>query len=168
MSQYLQTDCQLLFFGEKSLREKKPNTDKARKLAFADGYPLLLTSQASLDDLNQRLNDEQLEPVSMIQFRPNIVVENCSPFAEDTWQHIQIGEVEFKVSKPCERCVFITVNPETGKKQPQYQPLHILKSYRKSADGKVLFGQNLIPLNSGEIKQGDEVKILSKLKNRCF
>lgn len=160
-SEYLQKDCQLLFFGKKSRRGKKPNTPQARQLAFADGYPLLLTSQASLDDLNQRLAHAGHDKVSMAQFRPNIVVENCLTFAEDSWQHIRIGTVEFIVSKPCERCVFITVDPKTGKKHPQYQPLQLLKSYRKTLSGEILFGQNIIPLNKGEIKQGDQLTVLT-------
>jgi len=167
-SDYLQHPCQLLFFGKNSYRERKSTTNKTRKLAFADGYPLLLISQASLNDLNQRLTNNQLKTVSMTQFRPNIVVEHCLPFAEDTWQHIRIGEVEFMVSKPCERCVFTTVNPETGEKHTDQQPLKTLKSYRKTEQGEVLFGQNLIPLNKGEIKQGDKLEVLTLQKPPTF
>ncbi len=177
-SEYLQRPCQLLFFGKNSFRERKPNTDKARKVAFADGYPLLLISQASLDSLNSRLADKQLgdsilaiegqQAVSMTQFRPNIVIDNCLPFAEDSWQHIRIGEVEFKVSKPCERCIFTTVNPKNGKKHSQQEPLRTLKSFRKALNGEVLFGQNLIALNSGQIKQGDKLTVISKQEPPTF
>lgn len=167
-SDYLDRPCQLLFFGQDSCREKKPNTDKARKLAFADGYPLLLISQASLDDLNQHLTSNQQKAVSMAQFRPNIVVDNCLPFAEDGWQHIRIGEVEFKVSKPCERCVFTTINPDNGEKHPEQQPLRTLKSFRQTNDGEVLFGQNLVALNSGQIKEGDKLTVISKQQAPIF
>lgn len=158
-SDYLQRPCQLLYFGEASSRIKKTNKDDAREIAFADGYPLLLISQASLDDLNQRLSANNQQSVSMAQFRPNIVVDNCLPFAEDSWQHIRIGDVEFKVSKPCERCIFTTVNPENGVKDAQQQPLSTLKTYRQTSNGEVLFGQNLIPLTSGNIKKGDKLTI---------
>jgi len=158
-SEYLQRPCQLLYFGEKSSRIKKENTVDARKIAFADGYPLLLISQASLDDLNQRLSANNQKTVSMAHFRPNIVVENCLPFAEDGWQYIRIGNVEFKVSKPCERCLFTTVNPVDGIINSQQQPLSTLKTYRQTSNGEVLFGQNLIPLTSGQIKQGDNITI---------
>lgn len=158
-SEYLQRPCQLLYFGEKSSRIKKENTVDARKIAFADGYPLLLISQASLDDLNQRLSANNQKTVSMAHFRPNIVVENCLPFAEDGWQYIRIGNVEFKVSKPCERCIFTTVNPVDGIINSQQQPLSTLKTYRQTSNGEVLFGQNLIPLTSGQIKQGDNITI---------
>jgi uncharacterized protein YcbX/ferredoxin len=159
VSEYLQQPCNLLYFGEASFREKKADTDNARKLAFADGYPLLLISQASLDDLNQRLVANNQKTVSMAQFRPNIVVENCLPFAEDGWQYIRIGDIEFKVSEPCERCIFTTVNPEDGIKDTQQQPLKTLKTYRQINNGEVLFGQNLIPLTHGNIKKGDQVTV---------
>ena len=167
-SDYLQRPCQLLFFGSKSHRERKPGTEKARKVAFADGYPLLLISQASLDDLNQRLANQQVDSVSMAHFRPNIVVEDCSAFEEDTWHHIRIGEVEFKLSKPCERCIFTTINPSTAEKNQEVQPLRTLKSFRQTLQGEVMFGQNLIPLNQGQIKPGDKVVVLSKQKPLTF
>lgn len=161
-SDYLKRPCQLIFFGEHSFREKKANTENARKVAFADGYPLLLISQSSLDDLNERLSSKQLDQVSMANFRPNIVVQHSLAFEEDTWQHIRIGEVEFIVSKPCERCIFTTVNPKTGEKHPERQPLKTLQSYRQNEANEVLFGQNLIPLNEGIINQGDPIVVLSK------
>ena len=163
-SEYLQRPCRLLYFGEESTREKGLNTDNARKVAFADGYPLLLISQASLDDLNQRLLSNNKNTVSMAHFRPNIVVENCLPFAEDGWQYIRIGEIDFKVSKPCERCIFTTVNPKDGTIDAQQQPLSTLKEFRQTSSGEVLFGQNLIPLNSGRIAQGDNI-IVSQIQN---
>jgi uncharacterized protein YcbX/ferredoxin len=158
-SDYLQRPCQLLYFGQASSRVRKPNTDNARKVAFADGYPLLLISQASLNDLNEHLLASNQKTVSMANFRPNIVVDNCLPFAEDGWQYIRIGEIEFKVSKPCERCILTTVNPENGIKNPEQQPLSTLKTYRQTISGEVLFGQNLIPLTRGNIKQGDKLTV---------
>ncbi|WP_448550792.1 MOSC N-terminal beta barrel domain-containing protein [Thalassotalea montiporae] len=154
-SQFLGQPCHLLFFGEQSNRQVKNTTNP---VAFADGYPLLLISQASLDDLNSRLK----QPISMRQFRPNIVVQDCEPFAEDTWRHIRIGEVEFELTKPCTRCVFTTVDPDTGEKHGQLEPLATLKSYRQIAKGDVLFGQNLIPLNQGQIRFGDQVSVLER------
>ena len=167
-SEYLQRPYKLLFFGDHSLRERKPNTNNARKLAFSDGYPILLISQASLDNLNEKLLSKQQSSISMAQFRPNIVVDNCLPFAEDGWQHISIGEVEFKVSKPCERCIFTTINPSSGEVNAQQEPLRTLKSYRQSQNGEVLFGQNLIALNSGNIYQGDKLTVLGKKSPPIF
>lgn len=160
-SNYIGKPCHLLYFGEQS-RRVVTNTNKP--VAFADGYPLLLISQASLDDLNSRL----ASPVSMSQFRPNIVVNNCEAFEEDTWQHIRIGEVEFEISKPCSRCVFTTINPETAEKHKKQEPLATLKSYRQVANGDVMFGQNLIPLNKGQINVGDEIKVLKSQSAPIF
>ena len=153
ISQYIGKPAHLLYFGEQTTRKIAKTNNP---VAFADGYPLLLISQASLDNLNNKLKS----PVTMAQFRPNLIVEGCDEFAEDTWKHIRIGEVEFEVSKPCSRCVFTTVNPETAEKHHQLEPLATLKSYRQVASGDVMFGQNLIPLNSGQINQGDSVTVI--------
>ena len=156
--QYIQLPCQLLFFGEKSNRLVK---NKSTQVSFADAYPLLLLSQASLEHLNS-LYAEGERRMTMAQFRPNIVVNNCDAFAEDTWQHIRIGEVEFEATTPCTRCIFTTINPETGKKHLQQEPLKTLKNYRQLENGDVLFGQNLVALNHGKIKQGDQVEVLKR------
>lgn len=160
-SQYLSKECQLLHFGQQSHRQVSKTN---HPVAFADGYPLLLISQASLSELNSRLN----QPVSMANFRPNIVVQGCAPFEEDTWRHIRIGEVEFEVTKPCSRCIFTTVNPETGDKHMQQEPLTTLKTYRQVASGDVMFGQNMIPLNTGQIKLNDPLSILATGKSPDF
>jgi len=164
-SQYLQIPCQLLYFGEQSQRFVK-NSNK--QVAFADGYPLLLISQASLEDLNNKMPLQANQKISMSQFRPNIVIDNCEAFAEDTWQHIRIGEVEFEVSKPCSRCIFTTVNPINAEMHPQQEPLATLKNYRQVASGDVMFGQNLIALNQGSIKQGDKIVVLKKQSSPLF
>lgn len=152
-SQYLNRPLKLLYFGDKSSRKVAKTNNP---VAFADGYPLLLISQASLNDLNKRLK----RPVTMGQFRPNLVVNHCNPFEEDEWQHIRIGEVEFEVTKPCSRCIFTTVDPITGEKHPQQEPLATLRSYRQVEGGDVMFGQNLIPLNKGQVKVGDAITVI--------
>jgi uncharacterized protein YcbX/ferredoxin len=164
-SQYLKTPCQLLYFGEQSQRYV---SNSHKKIAFADGYPLLLLSQASLDDLNETMPGKSPQKISMAQFRPNLVVNSCNAFAEDTWQHIRIGEVEFEVSKPCSRCIFTTVNPESAEVHPQQEPLNTLKNYRQVASGDVMFGQNLIALNQGSIAQGDKIMVLKKQSAPIF
>lgn len=168
-SQYLNLPCQLHFFAEKSSRQVK---NKENQVGFADGYPLLLISQASLNDLNKRIaqrnGDSTNTNVSMTQFRPNIVVNDTQAFDEDSWQRIKIGEVEFELTKPCSRCVFTTINPENAEKHPEQEPLSTLKTYRQVAKGDVMFGQNLIPLNKGQVKQGDKVTITSKQSPPIF
>ena len=104
----------------------------------------------------------------MQQFRPNIVVDNCLPYEEDTWSHIRIGEVEFEIKKPCPRCIFTTINPSTASKHSQQEPLTTLKNYRQVGSGDILFGQNVTPLNQGQIKLNDTVTILSKQSGPDF
>lgn len=167
-SAYLDEPVQLLYYGDDTRRQRASHDGvNEGEVSFADGYPLLLISQASLDDLNQRL----VEPVPMAQFRPNLVLKGCQPFAEDSWQRIRIGEVIFESTKPCSRCVLTTVNPDkpdpdSGEvyPDPQQQPLATLARYRKGDNGKggseVYFGQNLVAVNSGKISLYDEIEVL--------
>ena len=155
-SRFLQQPCQLLFFGAESQRFVK---NKNSQVGFADGYPLLLISQASLDDLNSHY-PANARSIPMSQFRPNIVVNDCDAFTEDTWQKIRIGKVEFEVTKPCTRCIFTTINPQTAEQDHQQEPLKTLKNYRQLANGDILFGQNLVALNQGQIKRGDKLEVL--------
>ena len=141
-------------------RITRPMTDvhslPGDEVSFADAFPLLLISRASLEGLNSRL----AKPVSMLQFRPNLVVDAVSAHAEDTWKRIRIGEVEFDVAKACTRCVFTTVDPLRGERDPDGEPLRTLITYRRSADG-VTFGQNLIPRSLGQVRVGDTLEVLA-------
>ena len=121
---------------------------------FADGYPILIISEASLLDLNSRLDS----PLPMNRFRPNIVIKDCAPFAEDTWKRIRIGDVEMALVKPCPRCVVTTIDKETLEKSKE--PLKTLSTYRNQEDG-AMFGMNVIPLNEGVIKVGMGVEVIS-------
>jgi uncharacterized protein YcbX len=120
---------------------------------FADGYPFLLISQASLDDLNAKLS----EPVPMNRFRPNIVVEGCEPFAEDTWRDIRIAGIDFGVVKPCARCNVPTIDQDTA--IAGREPIKTLATYR-TVNQKVMFGQNLIASNAGVLRVGDVIEIV--------
>jgi uncharacterized protein YcbX len=120
---------------------------------FADGYPILIISEASLQDLNSKLDSA----LPMNRFRPNIVVQNCDPFAEDTWKRIRIGGVEMALVKPCPRCEVTTIDKETLERNKE--PLKTLATFRKQKGG-AMFGMNVIPLNEGEIKVGMNVEIL--------
>jgi uncharacterized protein YcbX len=123
------------------------------QVSFADGFPFLLISDASLADLNQRLE----QPVPMNRFRPNLVVSGCEAFAEDGWQSIRIGSIGFRVVKPCDRCVITTVDQTQGIRGKE--PLLTLAQYRRW-DGKIWFGQNLIHEQLGMLKVGDSVEII--------
>ena len=127
------------------------------EVSFADGFPLLLITTASLEDLNRRL----AQPVPMRRFRPNLVIEGAEPYAEDTWTRLRIGEVEFEGVKNCSRCVFTTIDPETGTKSADGEPLKTLGTYRLG-EGGIYFGQNLIPRSGGTLRVGDPVEILER------
>lgn len=125
------------------------------EVSFADAYPQLLISAAALDALNQKL----AEPVSMLNFRPNLVVSGTAPHAEDAWKRIRIGAVEFDLVKPCTRCIFTTVDPLRGERRGDGEPLKTLTGYRRTPAG-VTFGQNLIARGSGTLRVGDAVEVL--------
>jgi hypothetical protein len=126
----------------------------ADRTGFADGYPLLLLGQASLDDLNARL----ARPVPVDRFRPNLVLAGAPAFAEDAWRRIRVGEIELAVVKPCARCVITTTDQRTAARGRE--PLRTLAGYRRAPDGKVLFGQNAIHLSTGVMRAGDVVSVL--------
>ena len=135
-------------------REMNPdNAGPGALVSFADDFPYLLISEASLYDLNSKLE----ERVEMKRFRPNFVISGTGPFAEDSWKNIKIGNLAFEVAKPCERCVLINVDPKTGIKGRE--PLKTLSTYRK-VDKEILFGQNLIGLEKGTVREGDQIVVL--------
>ncbi|WP_030340351.1 MOSC domain-containing protein [Streptomyces sp. NRRL S-1022] len=129
-------------------------------VSFADGYPLLITASASLEDLNGRIAEgpnAHEGPLPMNRFRPNVVVAGTEPWAEDGWTRIAIGEVDFRVVKPSGRCVVTTTDQTTAVRGRE--PLVTLARHRRIA-GKLLFGQNLVPLSPGTIAVGDPVRVL--------
>jgi len=125
------------------------------KVGFADGFPLLLIGQASLDDLSARVGRE----LEMLRFRPNLVVGGSEAFAEDGWKRIRIGDVEFRVVKPCSRCILTTIDPQTGMRSDDREPLATLKTYRQ-VEGDVMFGQNLVSDGVGRLDVGMPVTVI--------
>jgi uncharacterized protein YcbX len=147
--------CRLVHMPGDAHRIANPRYARQESLvSFVDAFPLLLLSQASLDELNTRL----AEPVTMDRFRPNLVIDGCAPYEEDTWERIQIGKTSFHVAKPCARCAVPGVNQGTGERG--VEPLRTLESYR-TRDGKVYFGQNLIHEGNGLLSVGDSAFALS-------
>ncbi|MCJ8169004.1 MOSC domain-containing protein [Atopomonas sediminilitoris] len=148
--------CRLVFVD--APRARQVNLDYAQhgdRVGFADGFSLLLIGQASLDDLSQRVGRE----VSMLRFRPNLVVSGAQPYAEDQWRRIRIGQLEFTVAKPCTRCVIPTRDPHTLLAEADGEPLATLKTYRRSEQG-IIFGQNLIHHGEGVLELGMPVEVL--------
>lgn len=156
LSGFFNRDVQLRWTGITPTRRVKRHA--AVPLSFADGFPYLLASEASLRDLQQRCP----AGVKIEHFRPNLVVAGTAAWEEDSWKVVRIGSVIFDVVKPCSRCVLTTVSPEQGQKHPSGEPLTTLQSFRTAVDnGDVDFGLNLIARNSGLVRVGDEVEILA-------
>ncbi|MEU6084470.1 MOSC N-terminal beta barrel domain-containing protein [Streptomyces sp. NPDC047108] len=130
-------------------------------VSFADGFPLLVTTTASLNALNSLIaqGDHADEgPLPMNRFRPSVVLDGVTPWAEDSWIRLRIGEVPFRVAKPCGRCVITTTDQRTAERGKE--PLRTLARHRRF-DDKLVFGQNLIPEGTGTIRVGDPVEIES-------
>lgn len=154
LTDFLGLQCQLVRLAKDTVRPVDPTYAKAGdEVGFADGFPFLLISQASLDDLNRRLE----EPLPMQRFRPNLVVSGCEPFAEDAWRRLRIGGVTLRVAKPCSRCIIPTIDPETAERSAE--PLRTLMQYRRR-ENQVFFGQNLIPDTTGALGLGMRVEVL--------
>ncbi|KOX25283.1 molybdenum cofactor biosysynthesis protein [Streptomyces sp. NRRL F-4707] len=129
-------------------------------VSFADGYPLLLTTTASLDALNSLIarGDHADEgPLPMNRFRPNLVVSGTGAWEEDGWSRVAVGEVVLRVARPSGRCVVTTTDQSTADRGAE--PLRSLARHRRVA-GKLLFGQNLVPLGGGTVRVGDPVRII--------
>ncbi|GAA4668427.1 MOSC domain-containing protein [Streptomyces chumphonensis] len=129
-------------------------------VSFADGYPLLLTAESSLEALNSLIaeGDHADEgPLPMNRFRPNLVVGGTAPWAEDGWRRLRVGEVEFEVVRPSGRCVVTTTDQATGGRGKE--PLRTLALHRRSGD-RLIFGQNLVPRTAGTVRRGDELRVL--------
>jgi len=161
LSAFLGAPHRLVHMDDACVRPLKAMYDGAYgedddRVSFADGFPLLLISQAALDQLNGKL----AQPVPMLRFRPNLVVAGTAPHAEDGWQRIRVGAAEFDVAKACTRCVFTTVDFERGVREPSGEPLRTLTTYRRTPGG-VTFGQNLIPRKLGTIRVGDSIEVLA-------
>lgn len=152
-SKYLGLNCRLVAFPEENSRPIDPDYRLAEEnVSLADGYPMLVIGQASLDDLNRRLE----KPVPMNRFRPNLVFTGGNPFEEDGWKRFTVGTQAFIGVKPCARCVLTTVDQDTG--MMGREPLLTLSRYRRQQD-RILFGQNVIPIDRGHIREGDEIVV---------
>ncbi|MEV4709774.1 MOSC N-terminal beta barrel domain-containing protein [Micromonospora sp. NPDC049374] len=132
--------------------------DPGDQVSFADAYPVLLASTASLAALGDWLAAGGAQPVPMTRFRPNLVVDGAHAWAEDEWagRGLRIGAVRFRAAEPSARCLVITTDQETGVRGRE--PLRTLARHR-NIDRKVLFGLNLVPLEAGEVKLGDPVEL---------
>jgi uncharacterized protein len=162
----------LVYLDDPTRRRPNPRYSRDGDLvSFADGYPLLVTTESSLAELNGLIAAGPLAaegPLPMRRFRPNVVVAGGEPWAEDGWRQLQIGDVAFRAVKGCDRCVMTTIDPDTAAKGKE--PIATLARSRRW-DGKTWFGVNLIPgppdpagspRITGSIRVGDPVRILEQ------
>ncbi|MDQ7016651.1 MAG: MOSC domain-containing protein, partial [Gammaproteobacteria bacterium] len=158
LSDFLTQPCRVVYMADHVQRPVDPvYAEAGKQVSFADGFPLLLISEASLEALNEKLE----QPVSMAHFRPNVVVTGCEAFAEDQWRQLKIDEVELCVVKPCSRCVITSIDPNSAEKHPQQQPLRTLLTFRKQGK-EVCFGQNIIPSKMGVLSLSQKVTVVEK------
>ena len=157
--------CQLVLMPESTERHVSMPFDTGDDIvSFADGYPLLLIGESSLEELNRRIGEnaerhhpadeasapllrqggEFFEPLPMNRFRPNVVVSGSAPFEEDRWAKIKIGETVFRIPKPCARCQIPTIDQATGEFDGN-EPSRTLATFRKAhqvhPDNYKAFGQ---------------------------
>jgi uncharacterized protein YcbX len=160
LSGYLGLPCKLVYMPDVSERAVNPKyAQPGNIVSFADAFPYLVISEASLADLNARLEKKGTKPLPMNRFRPNLVVKGCEPYAEDTWKEFRIGDAVFKSVKDCGRCQVTTTDQATGEVRGP-EPLATLVEYRDSESGP-LFGQNLVATKFGEVRVGDAVTVIA-------
>ncbi|WP_171172531.1 MOSC domain-containing protein [Streptomyces sp. I05A-00742] len=162
LTAFLGTDARLVHMDDPAVRRPvDPRYGRPEdRVAFADGYPLLLTAASSLEALNSLIatGDHADEgPLPMDRFRPNLVVAGTGPWAEDGWRRVRLGGVTFRVVKPCRRCVVTTTDQRTAGRGSE--PLRTLARHRRGEPG-LTFGQNLVPEHRGTLRIGDPFEVL--------
>ncbi len=155
VSEYLGKAVTLVYMPDTVTRPAHHETlVDVHPVSFADGFPLLLTNQASLEDLALRCPGYG----DMRRFRPNVVIEGATPWDEDRWLEMTLGSAPVRVVKPCSRCIMTTVDPDAGSRSPDGEPLKTLAGFRRGEDG-VLFGVNAVHQGAGVLRVGDPVTL---------
>ncbi len=153
-SAFLGQSCRLVYLPDSVARPVEPPFDQPEwRVSLADGYPLLVLTQASLDLLNEKL----ISPLGVERFRPNLVISGTAPHDEDNWRRLQIGSVQLAIVKPCARCSMVLVDPNTG--SLGIEPLKTLATYRKRPRS-VMFAQNALVVNPGQLQAGTAIEVL--------
>ena len=154
LSRFLGEPVQLVWMPDDVIRQTDPDYALGHRVSYADGFGFLLIGEASLTELNRRLET----PLPMNRFRPNLVVSGSEPFAEDQWRELRLGVLELTVVKPCARCVTTTTNQDTAERG--VEPLRTLATFRKR-NSQVMFGQNLVHRGTGRLAVGAPVQVVS-------
>lgn len=162
-STFLGMPVRLAFLPSRTLRPVDPAWAGAgHRTAFSDGFPLLVTTQSSLEHLNGLLAAEGLPAVDWRRFRPNLVIAGeLPPHAEDGWRRLRVGAVELELVKPCSRCAIPSIDPDTARKDARL--LQVLRRYRARGDGFLYLGQNAVVASAPPdacIRLQDRVEVL--------
>jgi uncharacterized protein YcbX len=154
LSERLGESLRLVFCPPTALRGVEPGyAPPGQLVAFADGFPLLVIGEASLDLLNSRLQ----APVPMNRFRPNLVIAGAAPHAEDDWRRLRIGSAEVELVKPCSRCVIPSIDQSTGERDSQIN--RVLAAYRRR-EGVIYFGMNALAPPGARFDVGEAVTVI--------
>jgi len=159
LSDYLGIACRLVYMPEATRRlSNAEHGGNGNLVGFADGYAYLVTTQASLAELNARLAARGQKAVPMNRFRPNLVVSGGEPFGEDAWKELRVGGAVLRAAKPCGRCQVTTTDQATGEVTGP-EPLATLGTFRDSAQFGTMFGMNMVTVSPGALRVGDRVEI---------
>jgi uncharacterized protein YcbX len=151
----LQQPLRLVYMPDDARRPVDPDYARGGEtVSFADGFPLLVLSSATLDELNRRLP----RPVPVDRFRPNLVIAGAEPHAEDSWRRLRIGSAEIELVKPCSRCAVPSIDQASGGRDPHIN--RVLAEYRRR-DGQIFFGMNGLVAPGQRFSEGDAVRIIA-------
>ncbi len=154
-SKVLGQSCELVYLPESEKRQVDTRyAEPGQIVGFADGFPLLIVSLASIDLLNEKLEQK----VSIDRFRPNIVIDGCAAHAEDDWHQIAIDDIVIQLAKPCSRCVIPSIDQHSSEKHPTI--LKALASYRRS-ENMIFFGQNGLHNRNGMLTTGQVIQLIN-------
>lgn len=154
LSQRFGVPLRLVYCPDDARRAVDPHyCANGARVAFPDGFPLLVLTQASLDDLNRRLP----APVPMDRFRPNLVISGAEAFDEDRWSRLRIGGVQIDLVKPCSRCAVPSIDQATGERDSSIN--RVLADFRRR-DGQIYFGMNALVPAGARLAVGDAVAVL--------
>lgn len=162
-SRILDLPCRLVRFDPEVTRlaDKKWTNGTAVPTRFSDGFPILLVSQGSLDDLNQKLQAQGRAALPMNRFRPNIVIDGVDAFEEDFVAAIRAGQARLQPVKPCARCPIPSIDQATGQFGPD--PMDMLRTYRSNprVNGGITFGINtILQAGAGEVlRTGQQIDV---------
>jgi uncharacterized protein YcbX len=164
-SKVIGTSARLVHLDDPTRRHPNPRFARPTDyLSFADAYPLLLATTASLGALNDWIAEgprSEEGPLPMIRFRPSVVVGGSTPWEEDGWRRIRIGDAVFRVVKGCDRCAITMTDADSAVRGKE--PIATLARHRRW-DGETWFGMNLVPDTPGSvIAIGDDVEVLESV-----